>query len=288
MKRDKKLINRIKNENLAMPKEMSSNIDKTLVEICSNDAVSINHSSKVFLRLAVAFAAVFAFFLLPNLSSNIAFAMQEIPIIGRLVEVITIRDYEVNDEYHPENVEIPNISYDGTVDELINADIKELTSLAIERFKKEIESLPDAHTGLVIDYETITNNENWFTLRIMIYHDAGSGYPTYKYYHIDKSTGESPKLSTLFKANFDYVSIISDNIYSQMVEKNKELGETVYWVDKTEMQEWEFNRIEKDQNFYFDDNGNIVIVFDKYQVAPGYMGNPEFVVSRDVFNLGLK
>lgn len=44
----------------------------------------------------------------------------------------------------------------------------------------------------------------------------------------------------------------------------------------------EFNLITGDESFYFNENGEIVIVFDEYEVAPGYMGAVEFTIPKDV------
>ena len=60
-----------------------------------------------------------------------------------------------------------------------------------------------------------------------------------------------------------------------------------YWV-YDEIEEWNFKIIEDNQEFYFSEEGNIVIVFDKYEVAPGYMGAPEFEISKDVYKELLK
>ncbi len=62
----------------------------------------------------------------------------------------------------------------------------------------------------------------------------------------------------------------------------------VYWVDCEDVPEWNFERLKEDQNFYFDEAGNLVIVFDEYEVAPGYMGALEFTVERAVFEGLLK
>ena len=62
----------------------------------------------------------------------------------------------------------------------------------------------------------------------------------------------------------------------------------MYWVDYDEVAEWNFERLKADQNFYFDGTGNLVIVFDEYEVAPGYMGAQEFTVEREVFEGLLK
>ncbi len=39
-----------------------------------------------------------------------------------------------------------------------------------------------------------------------------------------------------------------------------------------------FETISVEQNFYINNTGNVVIVFEKYQIAPGFMGNVEFEI----------
>ncbi|MDD6333654.1 MAG: RsiV family protein, partial [Clostridia bacterium] len=46
--------------------------------------------------------------------------------------------------------------------------------------------------------------------------------------------------------------------------------------------------IDSEQNFYFADNGNIVIVFEKYEVAPGYMGSCEFEIPKEIYHTHMK
>ena len=53
----------------------------------------------------------------------------------------------------------------------------------------------------------------------------------------------------------------------------------IYWVQGAETQMTDlFEKIKKDQNFYINASGQLVISFQKYEVAPGYMGVPEFVI----------
>ncbi|WP_334309184.1 RsiV family protein [Clostridioides difficile] len=44
----------------------------------------------------------------------------------------------------------------------------------------------------------------------------------------------------------------------------------------------DFESINKYQDFYFNKDGNLVISFDEYEVAPGYMGAVEFVIADKV------
>ena len=41
-------------------------------------------------------------------------------------------------------------------------------------------------------------------------------------------------------------------------------------------------------NFYFSENGNIVIVFDKYEVGAGSSGAPEFEINKEIYEKYMK
>ena len=41
-----------------------------------------------------------------------------------------------------------------------------------------------------------------------------------------------------------------------------------------------FQHIDPDQNFRLNEDGDLVILFDEYEVAPGSMGLPEFTIPR--------
>ena len=45
------------------------------------------------------------------------------------------------------------------------------------------------------------------------------------------------------------------------------------------MDEVEQLQINEDQMFYINENKQLVVVFGKYEIAPGYMGLPEFVIA---------
>ena len=59
-------------------------------------------------------------------------------------------------------------------------------------------------------------------------------------------------------------------------------GEAVYWIDG-EMPGNEFSVIRDDANFFFADNGNLVLRFDEYEVAPGAYGCPQFEIPKEVY-----
>lgn len=58
------------------------------------------------------------------------------------------------------------------------------------------------------------------------------------------------------------------------MKKQNENGTGYYFVDKDDVDK--FEKINKNQNTYINDAGKIVICFNKYEVAAGAQGSPEF------------
>lgn len=67
---------------------------------------------KMIQATAAAAAIVGAFLILPNTSASIAHAMEQIPIIGQLVEVVTFRDYTYETDRNMADIEVPEIKLD--------------------------------------------------------------------------------------------------------------------------------------------------------------------------------
>ena len=223
-----------------------------------------------------------------NVSKAYAQALEKVPVIRSIVKVVTVRDYFYSDENHEMHITVPKIENESnSAAEDINKDIDELTEILVGQFNEEVEEIGDqGHSAVYTDYGVVTNTEKWFTLRIQVHEDAGSSNTYYKYYHIDKISGKLIQLGDLASDNRFY-SIIENEIKRQMRERMEEDSNNKYWVDDAELGE-DFVKLAENHNFYWDENEDLVIVFDKYEVAPGYMGTPEFTVSkeliRDVLN----
>lgn len=274
-----------------------------------------NKKKTVGFRIAAAVAAAAAVLvILPNTGASVAYAMGSIPVVGKLFQAVTFRDYQYESDRFDANVEVPQIVVDdmagegektpeqdsaagqskgeisdelqGTLDQ-INFDIEEVTNQLIEEFQASAD-LGESYGSLEIHHETVTNNDRYFTLKLSMYQGAGSGFESYKFYTIDKKTGKQVQLGDLFKEGSDYNERLIENIKDQMRSDMAEDENKIYWVDQEDVPEWNFERLKEDQNFYFDEAGNIVISFDEYEVAPGYMGALEFTVEREVFEDILK
>lgn len=291
MKPDEEIKKALREGAPSMPRDMSERFDQTLFELTEKKRPRRRRNVLRPVAASVVTAFVMVFVLLPNLSANVSYAMQDLPLIGGIVKITSVYKKKVDSENHYEDVETPTLD---SSDELkkptdqINEDVEKLTSQVMEEYEKSIADMPDAHTGLMIDYEIVTNNSRWFTMKLMVYHAAGSSMVEYYFYHIDKETGKLVTLSDLFDEDYDYVSAFSENVKEQMHQRMEEDPNLIYWISSESEYGWGLDRIDPDQNFYFDSQGNLILVFGKYEVAPGYMGTPEFTVPTELWQTYMK
>lgn len=243
---------------------------------------------KMIQAMAAAAAIVGAFLILPNTSASIAHAMEQIPIIGQLVEVVTFRDYTYETDRNMADIEVPEIKLDdqaaeGEVKENlersteeINAEIQKITSELIAEFEANLE-YEEGYQDVIVQSEILATEEEYFTLKLICYQGAGSGYQWNYYYTIDLNTGERLQLKDIFAEGADYITPISENIKEQMREQMAADENIYYWLED-EIEEWNFKAITDETSFYLNDKGNVVIGFDEGEVAPMYMGTVEFEI----------
>ena len=227
-------------------------------------------------------AAALVLVIVPNTSAEAAYAMEQIPILGDVIRAVTIRNYQYEDENFLadiEEVRLENVKMEGSI-QTINESIEEMTDRLIARFEEQVEQ-GEGHSGIYAGHEVVTDTDTWFTLRIHVTEIEASGFQYQYYYHIDKTTGEIATLKDLFKEGADYITPISENIKEQMREQMQADESKVYWVDSKEEMGHQFEAVKADQNFYVNQNGQIVICFDEYEVAQGYMGLVEFTVDEE-------
>ena len=125
-----------------------------------------------------------------------------------------------------------------------------------------------------------TDNDRLFSLELILYQGAGSGYEQHKHYTVDKLTGKELTLKDL--CGNDYVDTISEEVKKQMKEQMAADESVKYWLDDPDVPEWNFDKIAEDQDFYVDAEGHVVICFNEYDVAPGSMGCVEFTMPQTV------
>lgn len=280
-------------ETVSMPMEQ---VEKMKEEIMRGKRDG-KRRANVIIASRWAAAAVAAFMILPNTSAGVAHAMSSIPVIGRLVEAVTFRDYQYEDERHYADVEVPELIVKENVTaqtedaeqeetlqkttEEINREIEEITEQIISEFQEGLK-LEEGYQDIMVKHEVMRTTDLYFTLKLICYQASGSGAEWNYFYTIDLQTGERMALKDLFAEGADYRTMISDEIKKQMKEQMAGDENVIYWLDNEEMEEWNFQQIPEDASFYVNENDDVVIAFNEGDVAPMYMGCVEFVIPKDV------
>lgn len=280
-KLDEYIKKKAREEECEVPDSVREKIDRTLLELPDKESKIIRfHAVSRIVTIAACFFFVMLV-VLPNCSTVYAKTLEKVPVIGDIVKVITIRNYFYADNSHEMDIHVPKIEdNESHAVDYINKDVEEITKILADRFYEEIEENGGkGYSGIYVDYETVTNTEKWFTLKICVSESAGSSNTYYKYYHIDKAGGKIVTLKDLFTTT-DYSGILEDEIKQQMKVIMDEDPDKTYWIDDAQMGQ-DFVGLDSNHNFYWNEKNDLVIVFDKYEVAPGYMGTPEFIIERE-------
>lgn len=284
---DRYLKAKIKESQPDMPISVQRKVEDTLAILPEDKKKKSNIVTFPRIALTAACIAVFCLVVMPNLSISYAQALEKIPVIGSLVKVVTIRNYVHHDKNHDMDIKVPEIEDESGAADYINKDIDALTKILADRFNSELDELGDnGHSGIFVDYEVVTNTQKWFTLKLRIHESAGSSNTYYKYYHIDKVNGKIVTLGDL-SSDKNFYTALEDEIKRQMREEMTADPDKIYWVDDAQIGQ-NFVKLTADSNFYWNENGSMVIAFDKYDVAPGYMGTPEFTIGKKVLDSLLK
>jgi len=274
---------------IPIPIELDFIVKKTLKE-----GKKIMNKKKYFKRswAAVASIAVIAGVLTISINSSpvLAQTLSEIPIVGGIVKVLTIKEYAMNEDTYNADIKTPaiegleNKNLENSLNEKYQAENKEL----YEQFMADTESLKDnggGHMGVDSGYVVKTDTDKILSVGRYVVNTVGSSSTTFKFDTIDKENEVLITLKSLFKDD-GYVDIISKNIKEQMIEQHKSDENKMYWVEgvQDEIMTDLFEKISKDQNFYISQENKLIISFDKYEVAPGCMGVVEFEIPTEILS----
>lgn len=212
-------------------------------------------------------AAASLFVVLPNVSASAAEVLEQIPVLGSLVQVVTLRNYLYDDGHSFADVSVPQVLEGGQAGSSVNAAVQADIDRLLDQFRQDAEVLAQGgYQSLDVSYEVTADTDRWFTLRVSALQTQASGHQILRYYHIDKATGEMAALSDLFPAGSDYAAVLSDEVRRQMEEEDRS-----YFPN-------EFRSIDPGQDFYWTPDGGLVLVFDEASVAAAAEGVLEFPI----------
>jgi len=289
MKKNK--LKQLKEEymDIPIPEELDSVVNKAVNSNISYKTKEHGRFRK-FVAVAASTAAMIALLGIGvNTSPAFAESLSQVPIINNIVKVLTLREYSIDEGTYNADIKTPEISglKDENLQNSLNEKYLEENEKLYEEFLEDVEYMKaegGGHLGVDSGYVVKTDTDKILSVGRYVVNTVASSSTTFKYDTIDKQKEILITLPSLFKDD-SYIDVLSENVIEQMKELNKADENKVYWIKdiKHDLPDL-FESISKEQGFYINDENKLVISFDKYEVAPGYMGIQEFVIPTEVIS----
>ncbi|WP_294549361.1 DUF3298 and DUF4163 domain-containing protein [uncultured Pseudoflavonifractor sp.] len=237
--------------------------------------------------LASLAACCASFVLLVNASPAFASAVYQVPVLGDLARVVTVTEYSIADGERLIDVRLPAVEDTGHSDleQRINTEIQTRIDAVLAEAQARAEETKEAFvaTGgdpdefmpviIDVDYEVKCRNDQYLSFVIFKTETKASAYTEFFCYNIDLETGTDLTLQDMLGPNYKE---IANQVIREEIARRSQDPDNVYFDGTDGIQG--FQSIAADQPFYINEAGNPVVVFEKYEIAPGYMGQQEFEI----------
>ncbi|MGN0136492.1 DUF3298 domain-containing protein [Anaerotignum sp.] len=233
-----------------------------------------------------------------NASPAFAEEMSKVPVIGQLAQVLTFRSFQGTEGDVELNVNVPVVrGADGKeLPAKVNAQIQQITANYEAQAKEDMAEYKKAffETGgteeewagrtmdLYIDYDVKYFEDDILSLEVTTARGWVFADEERSYYNIDLKNDKALTLEDLLGQ--DYVSICNKSIVEQINEriaKDENVSFFGYGKNTDEIGSiGGFETVDANTSFYLNADGEVVISFPEYSIAPGYMGIQEFVIAK--------
>lgn len=143
-------------------------------------------------------------------------------------------------------------------------------------FTENYDGTDKPHFGYEYWFSPVCENDDYFVFRTSLFYAAGSSMTVNEYWTLDKHSGRLASLGDL--ADAVRLGEISDYLIAAMRVENK--NGASFWVDDLDIAA-AFSYAEEYHHWYVNEDGNLVFTFDKYEIAPGAMGESKFEIVND-------
>ncbi|EGP5005720.1 DUF3298 domain-containing protein [Enterococcus faecium] len=218
-------------------------------------------------------------------NSQVRSFAEDLPILGSVIELILGERF--TDQSEKIDIQVPKIH---TQNEKENKTIHGLNQkyfhegqADFKKAEKEYGNLETDHYQVLGDYQKIVDDDRFLVIERQITQTAADSHVEKRYDTIDKKNSVQLSLPLLFKDD-TYLSVLTKEVKRQMAEQVKEDPSKYYWTEQ-DIQEGTIEKptlVTPTRSFYLNKEHQLVLTFSQYEIAPGYMGTPEFVIPKSV------
>ena len=290
-------------ESIPIPEKLNEMVAQTIasqnkeeIRMSYENKKTTAKTSRPLWKNCMAAAAAFLVAGTVGLNASPAFAeeMHKVPVIGTLAQVLTFRSFTGIVDDVELDVTVPMVKgMDGKeLPAKVNAQIQQLTTNYEAKAKEELAEYKEAFfadggteaewadrtMSLFIDYEVKHFADDILSLQVTTAKSWVAAEEAYHFYNIDLEKDAPLTLADVLGEN--YVEICNKSITDQ-IEARLGMDENAAFFgfgDDDGLTKG-FTTVTEDTPFYLNDEGDVVISFPEYSIAPGSMGIQEFVIS---------
>lgn len=221
-----------------------------------------------------------------NLSPTVAAAAAEVPVLGGLFQVLTVRDYHQEEDGIEYDVSVPGIESESDIAQRVNAAIQEKVDAHMAKARQDWADYQDAFfaTGgteeewggrtmdVIVDYEVKSQTADRVSFVVTFAEGWVSSMEEKYCYNLDLAEDRDITLADLLGE--DWVEKCNEAVRAGIAASVDEEGFTFFFAPE----QGGFTTVDESTAFYIRADGVPVLVFPEYSIAAGAAGSPEFAV----------
>ena len=218
-----------------------------------------------------------------NLSPTFAAAAGDVPVLGGLFQILTVRSYDEVKDGIDYDVSVPEVEADGAVSEAVNAQIQERADALLAQAQADWDAYKEAFfaTGgteeqwgdremdVIIDYEIKSQTDTTVSFVVDFAECWVSAQQQRYCYNLDIANDKDITLADVLGE--DWVNICNAAVQAYI---DQDTSGLFFTADKGG-----FTTVDDTTSFYMNQDGSVTLVFPEYAIAAGAAGIVEIPVA---------
>ena len=218
-----------------------------------------------------------------NVSPTFAAAAADVPVLGGLFQVLTVRNYETVKDGIDYDVSVPEVEADGALTEAVNAEIQERVDAHLaqaqadwDAYKEAFlatggteEELGDREMDVIIDYEIKAQTDTTVSFVVDFAEGWVASMQQRYCYNLDIANDKDITLADVLGE--DWVNICNTAVQAYIDQDTSGLFFTP--------EQGGFTTVDDTTSFYMNEDGSVTLVFPEYAIAAGAAGIVEIPVA---------
>ena len=221
-----------------------------------------------------------------NLSPTVAATAADVPVLGGLFQVLTVRNYTTEQDQAHYQVKVPEVDADGQAAQRVNAEIQKRVDAYIAEYQAMWKEYREAFlsTGgteeewakrsmdVVVDYQIMSQTDTTLSFMLDLSQCSFSAAEERHYYNLNLAEDRDITLEELLGE--DWVSRCNASVQNYIAGHTEPDGFSYFFPPE----DGGFTTVDTSTSFYIREDGTVVLSFPRYSIAAGAAGIVEIPV----------